>query len=100
MPKSRGSRRSKRGQVHRPISPALLASVGEEERGPGGATYQVQRVGGASKPYVCPGCLHEIAPGTPHIVAWPTEAAYGLHTGVGARRHWHASCWGRRLRPD
>jgi hypothetical protein len=44
----------------------------------------------ARKEYRCPGCDHEIAPGTPHVVVWRTEDAED-------RRHWHTPCWRRRV---
>jgi hypothetical protein len=45
------------------------------------------------KTYRCPGCDHEIPPGTAHIVAWAVEG------GEDDRRHWHTGCWrGRRTR--
>lgn len=48
----------------------------------------------ATKTYRCPGCDHEIQPGTPHVVAWPAD-----ETGsVTDRRHWHRACWQARLR--
>ncbi len=43
----------------------------------------------AVKEYRCPGCDHEIKPGTPHVVAWPAHDAE-------QRRHWHTPCWRRR----
>jgi hypothetical protein len=43
----------------------------------------------ATKPYICPGCLQEISPGTGHVVVIPLEAA-------DLRRHWHTPCWNRR----
>ncbi|HEY4703042.1 MAG TPA: ATP/GTP-binding protein [Streptosporangiaceae bacterium] len=46
----------------------------------------------ATKEYRCPGCDQEILPGTPHVVAWPAEAP-----GAEMRRHWHRTCWERRL---
>lgn len=46
----------------------------------------------AGKVYRCPGCDHEIAVGTPHIVAWRAD---GL-TSVEDRRHWHRTCWANR----
>ncbi|HEY2277571.1 MAG TPA: ATP/GTP-binding protein [Streptosporangiaceae bacterium] len=46
----------------------------------------------ATKEYRCPGCDQEILPRTPHVVAWPAEAP-----GVDMRRHWHRTCWERRL---
>jgi hypothetical protein len=52
----------------------------------------------ANKPYRCPGCDHEIPPGTPHLVAWPSVPEYGSGGGVGERRHWHTACWNARGR--
>jgi hypothetical protein len=40
----------------------------------------------ATKTYVCPGCGHDITPGTGHLVAVPHEAP-------DLRRHWHRPCW-------
>jgi hypothetical protein len=65
------------------------------EPGPDG-DYLVRAISGAQaqKTYRCPGCDHEIRPGTPHVVAWPAE-----ETGsVEERRHWHQSCWDSRGR--
>lgn len=64
----------------------------------GGADYIVRDVpaGRAVKEYVCPGCLHAVAPGTAHVVAWPATAPLGSDTGLEARRHWHRHCWGAR----
>jgi hypothetical protein len=45
----------------------------------------------ARKVYRCPGCDHEIRPGTPHTVAWPADVR-------GDRRHWHSPCWRARDR--
>jgi|tagenome__1003787_1003787.scaffolds.fasta_scaffold20776339_3 hypothetical protein len=42
----------------------------------------------ARKVYRCPGCDHEIFPGTLHVVAWPDG-------GPDERRHWHRPCWAR-----
>ena len=65
------------------------------ESGPDG-DYLVRAISGAQaqKTYRCPGCDHEIRPGTPHVVAWPAE-----ETGsVEERRHWHQACWDSRGR--
>lgn len=65
------------------------------ESGPDG-DWLVRAISGtqAQKTYRCPGCDHEIRPGTPHVVAWPAE-----DTGsVEERRHWHAGCWETRGR--
>lgn len=45
----------------------------------------------AAKPYLCPGCGGTVAAGTGHLVVVPTAAP-------DERRHWHRSCWERRLR--
>lgn len=59
-----------------------------------GERWIVQTITGhaATKAYRCPGCDHEIHPGTPHVVAFPAD---GLG-GVEARRHWHKTCWASR----
>ncbi|MEE2032871.1 ATP/GTP-binding protein [Rhodococcus sp. CC-R104] len=67
------------------------------ESGPAGfgdERFTVRTVPGsrATKPYRCPGCDHEIAPGTSHVVAWPTDAIGGAED----RRHWHNGCWKAR----
>jgi hypothetical protein len=67
------------------------------ESGPDG-DWLVRAISGAQalKTYRCPGCDHEIRPGTPHVVAWPAE-----ETGsVEERRHWHQGCWDSRGRRD
>nr|WP_238429362.1 hypothetical protein [Frankia nepalensis] len=43
----------------------------------------------SAKAYRCPGCDHEIPPGTPHMVVWPNGS-------MDHRRHWHTPCWSRR----
>jgi hypothetical protein len=50
--------------------------------------------GGALKIYRCPGCDHQIAPGVPHVVAWPADGRGDLSD----RRHWHTACWNARER--
>lgn len=62
--------------------------------------WMVRNVTGAAatKSYRCPGCDHEITPGTPHVVVWRVEgSAYGAD-GLDARRHWHSGCWRGRER--
>ncbi len=56
--------------------------------------WTVRTVPGAqtTKSYRCPGCDHEIRPGTPHVVAWPAAE----HGSVEDRRHWHQGCWNAR----
>ncbi|MCE7008009.1 hypothetical protein LWC34_35080 [Kibdelosporangium philippinense] len=71
------------------------ASLQRSEQGPDGDWY-VRAVSGTAttKTYRCPGCDHEIRPGTPHVVTWPADD-YG---SVEERRHWHRACWEARLR--
>jgi hypothetical protein len=45
----------------------------------------------ATKRYRCPGCDHEIEPGTGHEVVVPVDAP-------DLRRHWHTPCWAAVLR--
>ncbi|MEE4540692.1 ATP/GTP-binding protein [Streptomyces sp. V4-01] len=85
-------------------SPSRSPSSEEDADRPfgyGGATEEWQGeewivrpvAGGASaKHYRCPGCDQEIAPGTPHVVAWREYA------GVDDRRHWHRACWNAKDR--
>lgn len=56
------------------------------------------RPGQSGKTYRCPGCDQEIAPGTPHLVAWRTDGLFGAESDVDNRRHWHRSCWQARDR--
>ncbi|MFY1636612.1 hypothetical protein ACN27F_25605 [Solwaraspora sp. WMMB335] len=46
----------------------------------------------ATKSYRCPGCVQEIRPGVPHVVAWPADGQGDLTD----RRHWHRGCWRAR----
>ncbi len=61
-----------------------------------GRLWSVRRLSGDSsqRAYRCPGCEQDIAPRTPHVVAWPADGA----GGVGDRRHWHSGCWAARDR--
>lgn len=63
------------------------------EVGPDGWDYDVRPIAAsrALKTYRCPGCDHEIRPGTAHVVAWPSGEG-----AVDDRRHWHTPCWGNR----
>ncbi len=58
--------------------------------------WLVRRVTGTqtTKTYRCPGCDHEIRPGTAHVVVWPADET----GGIADRRHWHESCWQARDR--
>ncbi|MGH2829783.1 MAG: hypothetical protein ACRDJM_04810, partial [Actinomycetota bacterium] len=71
------------------------ADATEEERaldpnvvvaGPPGWIVKAIQPARATKEYRCPGCNHEIRPGTGHIVAWKPDSEE-------ERRHWHRGCW-------
>jgi hypothetical protein len=65
----------------------------------GGESWRVRQIPGtaAVKLYRCPGCDHEIRPGTPHLVVWSLERMLGFG-GEEDRRHWHTGCWRARDR--
>jgi hypothetical protein len=86
----------RRNRDHR--EPARELAVGGAgwqrlESGPDGDWY-VRNVSATQtvKSYRCPGCDHEIRPGTAHVVVWPADE---LGT-VADRRHWHLGCWQSR----
>jgi hypothetical protein len=64
------------------------------ETGPDGHDYEVRPIAGARavKIYRCPGCDHQIRPGTAHVVVWPTDSRGAIED----RRHWHTPCWATR----
>ncbi|MBT1193191.1 ATP/GTP-binding protein [Rhodococcus kroppenstedtii] len=76
-------------------SPTFGGATARTETGPSGdEDYAVRSIPGARavKPYRCPGCDHEIAPGVPHLVVWPLDRP----GGADDRRHWHTGCWSGR----
>jgi hypothetical protein len=91
--RNRPGRRSDGGPPERDLR-AATGWARAESRADG--DWLVRTVPGAqaTKFYRCPGCDHEIRPGTPHIVVWPAD-----ETGsVADRRHWHRTCWDARAR--
>jgi hypothetical protein len=86
-------RPSKHLRPPRPLDPSLGTSAIKHD-GP----WVVRAVTGqaSQKSYRCPSCSQVIAPGTPHVVAWPSEPPLGSDSAVANRRHWHTSCWQRR----
>jgi hypothetical protein len=66
--------------------------LGHDPAGPSGEV-EVRPIAGAqaTKAYRCPGCDHEVAVGTAHVVVIP-------RLDPDARRHWHRGCWERELR--
>jgi len=85
-------RSNRRRDEHRPLALGAMGSQTVETWM--GRSWVVRRLTGhtSTRSYVCPGCTHGIAPGTPHVVAWPDD---GLG-GVDDRRHWHSKCWQAR----
>ncbi|MHA7860675.1 hypothetical protein ACX1DX_04765 [Tessaracoccus sp. Y36] len=88
-----GRRPSKHLRAPRP----LLSGGSQRRVRKGGVSYIVRDVPAhrAEKEYRCPGCRQTVASGTAHVVAWPENGAYGIDTGIEARRHWHTHCWGQ-----
>jgi hypothetical protein len=103
MPRSNRPRRLA-GRMHRQpvdaqdLENRVVHGGGRLEEHRDGA-WRVRQVTGvaARKPYLCPGCRQQIAPGTPHVVAWPADQL-GAFGGPGDRRHWHTTCWSARDR--
>jgi hypothetical protein len=88
----------RRGDDPGPLDAGSLGrGVARTEDGADGA-WVVRTVTGAAatKTYRCPGCDHEIRPGTPHVVTWPAEER--SEAALDRRRHWHTPCWRARSR--
>ena len=86
-------RLSKHLRAARPLSSGHATSAVKRD-----GRWIVRTVSGATatKTYRCPGCNAEIAPGTPHVVAWPDTPGLLSASAVEERRHWHTGCWQRR----
>jgi hypothetical protein len=88
-----------------PRRPPLLGG-GETVEEAADGDWVVRRITGAAtgKTYRCPGCDHEIRPGTPHVVTWPAYPRdsdlepWDTTSAADRRRHWHATCWRARGR--
>ncbi|MDV3130419.1 MULTISPECIES: hypothetical protein [Mycobacterium] len=88
MPRRRPSPRKQRAVPPLPQSRRI-------ETGPDGYDYEVRPVSAAraTKTYRCPGCDHEIRPGTAHVLVWPADRG---EQASEDRRHWHTPCWTHR----
>jgi len=96
MPRSnrpRGQRSGGPDDEDYDIARALYGSLRSESRRDGLWNVQSISASSASKSYTCPGCGLEIAPGTPHLVAWRADGLMGATEDLAARRHWHPHCW-------
>ena len=91
-PRRNARRRDAAPELDRPLARRGVESVQNWSDG----DWSVRTVppGGAVKTYRCPGCDHEIPPGTGHVVAWPADGRGDLTD----RRHWHTGCWRGRER--
>ncbi len=75
-----------------PASPLLKTGHQTTQHGADGTwTVRAVTAAAARKTYRCPGCEHQIPPGTAHTLAWPDDE-------VDDRRHWHTPCWRSRNR--
>jgi len=97
MPSKRPSKRRPHGAEHRPLD-LDRATGGRRSESAADGEWVVQAIRGSEKAYTCPACRQEIPPGTPHVVAWASDAIGGPAAGLESRRHWHTSCWQRRTR--
>ena len=76
---------------------ALMGAKRVEAKRDGTWNVQPHGASAATKPYTCPGCGLQIAPGTAHIVAWRADGLMGEADDLAARRHWHSHCWKIRV---
>ena len=86
-------RPSKHLRQARPLSSGHATTAAKRD-----GAWVVRSVPGATaaKTFRCPGCQQLIAPGNPHVVAWPASPSLLSESGVEERRHWHTACWQRR----
>lgn len=94
MPSKRPSRRRPWGEPYRELD-MQRATGGRTTTTRQGTEWTVQAVRGNDKAYRCPGCNQEVAPRTPHVVAWANDSLFGAQAALDARRHWHTACWER-----
>lgn len=80
----------------RPARPLSASFARSDAKADGRWVVQGVPPGASAKTYTCPGCNHDVAVGTSHIVAWPHEPSLGSTSPLDERRHWHTTCWNRR----
>jgi hypothetical protein len=78
------------------LSRVLAGRLHIEQKRDGVWNVQPLSATSAMKPYTCPGCSLEVAPGVAHIVAWRADGLMGAEDDLAARRHWHSHCWAIR----
>jgi hypothetical protein len=97
VPSSRRSSKRPYSAEHVPLDTERVRGGRSTEDAADGS-WTVQRVAGSERTYRCPGCDQEIAPGTPHVVAWASDGLFGPEAAIADRRHWHSTCWAARAR--
>jgi hypothetical protein len=95
MPRSNRPRGKRQGDDddEYDISRVLTGRRRTEDKRDGEWNVQPVAAASATKFYTCPSCGLEIAPGTPHTVAWRADGLMGEANDLAARRHWHLHCW-------
>jgi hypothetical protein len=83
-------RRARRKESTRPFG--FPRGTERVEEWPDGEWKVRLLTGSGDKDYRCPGCDQEIPAGSPHLVSWPNWTG-----GDEERRHWHTTCWRKRL---
>lgn len=78
------------------LARVLAGRLHIEQKRDGAWNVQPLSATSAMKPYTCPGCNLEVAPGVAHIVAWRADGLMGAEDDLAARRHWHSHCWAIR----
>ena len=81
----RRRRKAEAEEADQPRAPDLMVAA------PPGWEVRAIQPAKAVKEYRCPGCNHEIRPGTGHVVAW-------REGDEETRRHWHKGCWETKVR--
>ena len=78
------------------LARVLAGRLHIEQKRDGSWNVQPLSATSAMKPYTCPGCNLEVAPGVAHVVAWRADGLMGAEDDLAARRHWHSHCWNIR----
>ncbi len=98
MPSARRSRRRPWGDEHPPLDLERARAGLEHIETAADGSWRVRTVSGSEKAYRCPGCLQEVPPAVPHVVAWAEDGLFGPEAALSERRHWHTGCWQARGR--
>ena len=97
MPRSNRPRgRSTSAAEEFDLTRVLAGRLHTEQKRDGSWNVQPLAAASAVKPYTCPGCSLEVAPGVAHVVTWRADGLMGADDDLAARRHWHSHCWSIR----